>query len=235
MTSAETLGNMLLSWANFDTFIFIIFTVLHPFVTESVLHIAVLAFGFLLKSGWRNLNLWRLPCRFLSPCLCPHARKQQSGSPREQGAGAHRDWAFSSPKARLETAVCSWNRGAGCRKWCKIQLCKLLSVGSWVSVWDQTQVSDSASVWGVRWGWFALSDSRIHFQSCLGAACIVLALYVGFLAELGPQLMLSFDFHDKFSSRRFTAQLLWFARLMLWNAGWQSRCETFLLGKKTKD
>lgn len=43
--------------------------------------------------------------------------------------------------------------------------------------------------------------------------------YVGFLAELGPQFRLSFDFHGKFSSGRFTAQLLCLARLMLWNAG----------------
>lgn len=53
----------------------------------------------------------------------------------------------------------------------------------------------------------------------LGLQCIVLAFCVGFLAELGPQLMPSLDFYGKFSSGRFTAQLLWFARLMLWNAG----------------
>lgn len=44
-------------------------------------------------------------------------------------------------------------------------------------------------------------------------------LFVLAFSAAGPQLMLSFDFHDKFSSGRFTAQLLWFARLMLWNAG----------------
>lgn len=41
-----------------------------------------------------------------------------------------------------------------------------------------------------RLGWVgfvccALSDRKIPFQSCLGAACLVWAFYVGFLAELG--------------------------------------------------
>lgn len=75
-----------------------------------------------------------------------------------------------------------------------------------------------------RLGWWGqvslpLSDSRIHFQSPLGAACVVWAFYDAFLAALGPSLMLSCAFRDKSSSRRFTARQLEFARLILWNAG----------------